>query len=80
MPVWGEVLQSLRKRLYRLVGVAFFDAVAHAMSQMPVKNHERNPVQSPVHRVELSEDILAWHVLGKHLLYAVQLSNDLLQP
>ena len=80
MPAIRKPKTSHRERFNRLVGVPLFDALAHAMAEVSVENHERQAVERPVRRVELCKDVLAGNVLRKHLLDASQLSDDLLQP
>ena len=75
-----EAFQRLGERFDRLVGVPFFNALAYAMAEMSVEDDERQAVERPVLRVKLREDVLSGDVFRKHLLYACQLSDDLLQP
>ena len=83
---WGmlrdfrEMLQRLGEVLDDFIRVPLLDAIAHAMPQMPFENHQPYAMQRAIRRVYLRQDVLARHILVYHLLDAVQLSDDPVQP
>ena len=74
------MLQRIRKILDRRIGIAVLYALADAMPKVTFQYHEANLVESSICGTDLGEDVLARNVLTEHLLYAIQLPNDPVDP
>lgn len=75
----GEVLDRFCKLGDGGVGIAFGDAVAHAVLQVPFKDDLSCFMKGALGGIDLHEDVLAGDILVNHAVDGLNLADDLFE-